>query len=131
MSPMVCSAMVHGHADEDAEMLVVAPESGVSRLEWLTNAEDDAREGAASLAVKRQRPARPTTFESAQVIPTSQAIEDVLRPFAADEILAITHPHDQADWPEARNGAKAQGRFGLPVVRVEVSADGSLAHPGG
>ena len=30
-------------ASDDAEVLVVAPASNISRLDWLTNAEDDAR----------------------------------------------------------------------------------------
>ena len=34
---------VRAHGGEDAEMLVVAPASDISRLDWLTNAEDDAR----------------------------------------------------------------------------------------
>jgi hypothetical protein len=40
-------------------MLVVAPASGISRLDWLTNAEDDARADAAERA-----------DELAQVAPT-------------------------------------------------------------
>ena len=39
-------------AGDDAELLVVAPASGISRLDWLTNAEDDARAEAGSLADK-------------------------------------------------------------------------------
>jgi hypothetical protein len=41
---------VRAHAGEDAEMLVVAPASGISRLDWLTNTEDDARTDAAERA---------------------------------------------------------------------------------
>jgi hypothetical protein len=41
---------VRAHADEDAETLVVAPASGISRLDWLTNADDDARTDAAERA---------------------------------------------------------------------------------
>ena len=39
-------------AGENAELLVVAPASDISRLDWLTNAEDDARAEARSLAHK-------------------------------------------------------------------------------
>jgi hypothetical protein len=38
------------HAGEDAEMLVVAPASDISRLDWLTNDEDDAGSDAAERA---------------------------------------------------------------------------------
>jgi hypothetical protein len=41
---------VRAHADEDAETLVVAPASGISRLDWLTNADDDTRTDAAERA---------------------------------------------------------------------------------
>jgi hypothetical protein len=40
-------------------MLVVAPASEISRLDWLTNAEDDARDEAASLA---ETTAKASTF---------------------------------------------------------------------
>ena len=35
--------LVRTRAGDDAEMLVVAPASQISRLDWLTNAEGDAR----------------------------------------------------------------------------------------
>ena len=46
----VLRELVRSHAGADAEMLVVAPASELSRLDWLTNAEDDARSEAAALA---------------------------------------------------------------------------------
>jgi hypothetical protein len=42
--------LVRGRGGANVEMLVVAPASEISRLDWLTNAEDDARDQAASLA---------------------------------------------------------------------------------
>jgi len=56
-----------------------------------------------------------------------KAIEDALRTFAADEILIVAHPDDQADWLEEGTGATAQARFDLPVTRISVAEDGSLA----
>ena len=41
---------VREHAGEDAEMLVVAPASDISRLDWLTNVDDDARTDAGERA---------------------------------------------------------------------------------
>lgn len=38
--------LVRSRAGDDAEMLVVAPAAGISRLDWLTNVEDDARASA-------------------------------------------------------------------------------------
>jgi hypothetical protein len=42
--------LVRSRGGDDAEIFVVAPASEISRLDWLTNAEDDARGEAASLA---------------------------------------------------------------------------------
>jgi hypothetical protein len=123
--------LVRSRAGDDAEMLVVAPASKISRLDWLTNAEDDARTDAASLAVKTAA-ATPTEDVEARVGDSDplKAIEDALRTFAADEILVVAHPDDQAGWLEEGAGATAQARFSLPVTRVKVAEDGSLARPG-
>ena len=123
--------LVRSRAGDDAEMLVVAPASELSRLDWLTNAEDDARSEAASLAVKTAE-ATPTEDVMATVGDSDpvKAIEDALRTFAADEILLVAHPDDQAGWLEEGTGAAAQERFSLPITRVTVAEDGSLARPG-
>jgi hypothetical protein len=123
--------LVRSRAGDDAETLVVAPASGISRLDWLTNAEDDARTEAASVADKAAE-ATPTEDVEARVGDSDpvKAIGDALRTFAADEILVVAHPDDQADWLEEGTGATAQARFSLPVTRVTVAEDGSLARPG-
>lgn len=123
--------LARSHAGDDAEILVVAPASHISRLDWLTNAEDDARTEAASLAVKTAG-ATPTEHVEARVGDSDplKAIEDALRTFVADEILVVTHPDDQAGWLEEGTGATAQARFSLPITRVTVAEDGSLARPG-
>jgi hypothetical protein len=60
-----------------------------------------------------------------------KAIEDALRTFPADEILVVAHPDDQAGWLEEGSGAAAEARFNLPITRVTVAEDGSLAKPDG
>jgi hypothetical protein len=124
----VLNDFVRSRAGVDAEMLVVAPASEISRLDWLTNAEGDARTEAASRAVTAAE-ATPTEDVEARVGDSApvKAIEDALRTFAADEILIVAHPDDQADWLEEGTGAKAQARFNLPVTRISVAEDGSLA----
>ena len=124
--------LVRSRAGDDAEMLVVAPASDISRLDWLTNAEDDARDEAASLAAATAE-ATPTDDVEARVGDSApvKAIEDALRTFAADEILVVAHHDDQAGWLEEGAGAKAQARFSIPITRVTVTPDGSLARPGG
>ena len=111
--------LARSHAGDDAEILVVAPASHISRLDWLTNAEDDARTEAASLALKTAG-ATPTEDVEARVGDSDpiKAIEDALRTFAADEILVVAHPDDQAGWLEEGTGATAQARFNLPIARV-------------
>jgi hypothetical protein len=119
--------LVRTRAGDDAEMLVVAPASEISRLDWLTNAEDDARGDAASLAATTAE-ATPTANVEASVGDSDplKAIEDALRTFTADEIVVVTRPDDQAGWLEEGAGETAQARFLLPVTRATVAEDGSL-----
>jgi hypothetical protein len=124
--------LVRSLGGDDAEMLVVAPASGISRLDWLTNAEDDAHAEADSIADKAAA-ATPTTNVEAQVGDSDplQAIEDALRTFAADEIIIVTRPDDQAGWLEEGSGETAQARILLPVTHVTVKEDGTITKPGG
>jgi hypothetical protein len=123
--------LVRSRAGDDAEMLVVAPASEISRLDWLTNADDDARDEAASLAEKTAE-ATPAENVEAHVSDSDplKAIEDALRTFQADEIIVVTRPDDQAGWLEEGTGETAQSRFRLPVIRVTISEDGSFAESG-
>jgi hypothetical protein len=118
---------VRSRGGDDAEMLVVSPASEISRLDWLTNAEDDARTEAASLAVQTAE-ATPTEDVEARVGDSSpvKAIEDALREFPADEVLVVTRPDDDASWLEEGSAETAEARFRLPVIHVIVAEDGSL-----
>ena len=124
----VLRSLVLARAGTDAEMMVVAPASGISRLDWLTNAEDDARVDAALLAIQTAD-ATPTQHVEARVGDSDplKAIEDALRTFPADEILVVGHPDDEAGWLESGSGAAAQARFSLPVTHITIAEDGSLA----
>ena len=119
---------VRRSAGVEAEVQVVAPASGISRLDWLTNAEDDARADAGSLADKTAQ-AAPTTDVQAKVGDSDpvKAIEDALREFPADEVLIITRPDEESSWLVAGSGEAAQTRFRLPVRLVTVGEDGSLS----
>ena len=121
------SQFVRRSVGEDAEVRVVAPASRISRLDWLTNAEDDARADAGSLADETAE-AAPTSDVQARVGDSDpvKAIEDALREFPADEVLVITRPDDDASWLEAGSGDAAQTRFRLPIRVVTVAGDGSL-----
>jgi hypothetical protein len=127
VSDATVSEFVRRTAGEDAEVRVVAPASAISRLDWLTNAEDDARAQAGDLADSTAE-AAPTTDVQATVGDSDplKAIEDALREFPADEVLVITRPDEEASWLESGSAHAAQIRFNLPVRLVAVAEDGSL-----
>src|SRR4051794_41500206 len=112
---------VRDHAGEDAEVLVVAPASTVSPLQWLANDEDAARAEAAERAerVAGDLPTDAVETRVGDVDPVT-AIEDALRTFPADEILVVTRPDDDATWLEQGTGRAALERFALPVTQLVV-----------
>jgi hypothetical protein len=112
---------VRTHAGEDAEMLVVAPASDISRLDWLTNAEDDARTDAAERADELAEAAPAENVESrvGDSDPV-KAIEDALGTFPADELIVVTLPDEDAAWLEKGSAETALDRFSLPVTHLVV-----------
>ena len=112
---------VRAHAGKDAELLVVVPASKISKLDWLTNAEDDARAEAAQRAedVAQAAPGEDVEARVGDSDPV-RAIEDALRNFPADEVIVITRSDDKADWIEEGSGHEAQHRFSLPVTHLVV-----------
>jgi hypothetical protein len=114
-------ASVRAQVGDDAELLVVAPASGISRLDWLTNAEDDARTDAAGRADQLAE-AAPTDNVESRVGDSDplQAIEDALRTFPADELIVVSLPDEDAGWLEQGSAETALSRFSLPVTRLVV-----------
>jgi hypothetical protein len=112
-------SVVRAHAGADAEVHVIAPASKISRLDRLTNAEDDARADAADRAAAATEavPSDDAIPHVGDVDPL-QAIEDALRLFAADEIVVLTAPADEATWLEEGLGAEARKRFSVPVTAL-------------
>jgi len=104
-------------------MLVVAPASDISRLDWLTNADDDARTDAAERADELAE-AAPTGDVESRVGDSDplKAIEDALRTFPADELIVVTLGDDDAGWLEKGSGEKALDRFSLPVTHLVVNS---------
>lgn len=102
-----------------SELRVVAPASGLSRIDWLTNAEDDARADAEQRA-EELAAALPRDDVAAGVGDTDplQAIEDALVGFPADEIVVITRPEDETTWLESGTAREARERFELPVTHL-------------
>lgn len=96
---------------EEVAVLVVAPALGVSALQSLTGAVDEAR---AEAEARADRLARATGQEARTEIGDSDplvAVEDALREFPAQEIVVAG----------AANGELQAGlsRFGVPVARVD------------
>jgi hypothetical protein len=107
----------------DPEVRVVATASDLSPLDWLANAEDDARAVAESRAGDVGRAvASESDRVEAEVGDTDpgQAIEDALRTFPADELLLVTRREDDAGWLEEGAAAEAIARFNLPVTHLVV-----------
>jgi len=101
---------------DDAEIRVVAPASNISKLDWLTNAEDDARRQAAEVAGETSG----RVGAAAEVGDTDpvQALEDALREYPADEVVVATPPGEQATWLEDDAGRRARERLGVPIREV-------------
>jgi hypothetical protein len=112
---------VRAHGGDDAEMLVVAPASDISRLDWLTNAEDDARAEAGERAdeLAEATPTDDVEFRVGDSNPV-KAIEDALRTFPADELIVVTLPDEDAAWLEEGSAEAAVKRFSLPVTHLVV-----------
>ncbi len=113
-------AVVRAHAGADAEVQLIAPASKISRLDRLTNAEDDARADATARAeaAAHELPGEQVLGHAGDVDPL-QAIEDALCTFAADEIVVVTGPDEKATWLEAGLSEKARDRFSLPVTHLD------------
>jgi hypothetical protein len=114
-------ASVRAHAGEDAEILVVAPASDISRLDWLTNAEDDVRAEATERAEEIGEAVPTDNFETrvGDSDPV-KAIEDALRTFPADELIVVTRPDEDAAWLEEGSVEATRRRFSLPVTHLVV-----------
>lgn len=121
VSDAATTRRVHAHAGEDAEVLVVAPATEMSVLQWLASDEDDARRKAAERAerVAEELPADAVETQVGDTDPVT-AIEDALRTFPADELVVVTRPDEQAAWLEQGTGRAALERFALPVTHLVV-----------
>lgn len=121
VSDAAATRRVHAHAGEDAEVLVVAPATEMSVLQWLASDEDDARRKAAERAerVAEELPADAVETQVGDTDPVT-AIEDALRTFPADELVVVTRPDEQAAWLEQGTGRAALERFALPVTHLVV-----------
>jgi hypothetical protein len=113
-------------ADAD-RVRVVAPAAKISKLDWLTGAEDDARAEADRAAQSAAEAALGQA--SVEVDPTSQNtdaaqdVEDALRTFDPDEIVVVTRAGEEKTWLEDEAFQKAVNDSGVPVRHVELAGE--------
>jgi hypothetical protein len=114
--------VVREHAGEDAEVHVVAPASKISWLDWLTNAEDDARAEAAERAdeVAEAVPSDEAEPHVGDVDPL-QAVIDALRMFPADELIVLVAPGEQNRATERLRARLEKEGLALPVTYLTVA----------
>lgn len=107
--------------DSDAEVKVIAPASALSRLDWLTSAEDGARAEAAARADEVAR-AIPTEHVDASVGDADplQAIDDAVRLFDPDAVVVVTRDDEEATWLKSGAGDSPRARFDVPITHVVV-----------
>jgi hypothetical protein len=108
-------------AGGDLEVMVVAPVSDVSFLQWLAGEEDAAR----ASAERRARQAAEAGALVGRVVEARVgdpdplvAIEDAVRTFPADEVVIVTRPGEDATWLEKDLFRAGLERLGLPVVHL-------------
>jgi hypothetical protein len=109
--------------DDIDELRVVVPAVHQSRLQWLTDADDDARARAdqAASSIADAVPSQQTEAFAGDSDPLL-AIEDALRDFAADEVVVVTRPDEEATWlEESSSEAIAQRLGGRRVTHLVVS----------
>lgn len=107
------------------ELKVVIPAVKQSRLQWLTNADDDARETAEDVAASVDNATSSQVEAEAGDADPLQAAEDALAEFEADELVVVTRPDEEATWLEQGRAEDIERRFpGLEVTRLVVSENG-------
>ncbi len=106
------------------EIRVVAPAAKISWLDWLTNAEDDARAEAGQAAedvAEAAGEARVQVDATSKNTDAAENVSDALRNFPADEIVVLTRTGDDATWLEDEAVRAALDAHGIPVRHVELA----------
>ena len=111
---------------DDAELRIVAPAAKVSRLQWLTNEEDDARAEAQRTAESAAGAVEGEARVQAEVGDTDPvlAVEDALRTFPADEIVLVAGQATGEGWLEDERAVARIRDLGVPVRRLDLAATG-------
>ena len=110
------------------EIRIVAPAAKIGWLDWLTNAEDDAR-GEAGRAAEQVAQAvggdaRVEVDTTSQNTDAGQDVADALRTFPADEIVVLTRAGEDASWLEDEAVRASFDAHGVPVRHLELPGRG-------
>jgi hypothetical protein len=108
------------------EVRIVAPAAKVSRLAWLTGAEDDARveadRAAQSAAEAALGQASVEVDPSSQNTDAAQDVDDALKSFNPDEVVVVTRAGEESTWLEDEALREAVEEAGVPVRHLELQA---------
>ena len=108
--------------DDVGEILASSPSLQQSRLQWLTNAEDDARRGRAHRRGDHpRRRARPTACRPRSALRPAARRRGRFTNIDADEIVVVTRTGEDASWLEEGAAETIAARFPqLPVTTIEL-----------
>lgn len=94
-------------------------------MQWLANADDEPRAQAEAEAERLGRavPSEETESTAGDSDPLV-AVQDALREFAADEVVVVTRPNEEASWLEEGKGREiAEELRGVTVTTIEIGDD--------
>jgi hypothetical protein len=124
----LAESVVRSLVGDEAETIVVVPAVRQSRLQWLANDDDRARETAERAAARMAERTPGETIEARAGDPDPRlAVEDAVREFGADQILVVTRPEESAGWLEEQAAGVGPEFAGIPVRRVELEGPGAGA----
>ena len=113
-----------GEEIEGAEVLVVSPAGGRSKLAFWVSDNDEAiaeADAAQEETVERlEEDGVDAAGDTGEAEP-AQAIQDALATFKADRIVVFSHPEGDRDYREDDGLAGAEERFGIPLTHALIS----------
>ncbi len=110
------------HVHPGDELHVVVPAVEQSRLQWLANDEDRARQRAEEIGqtIEASAPASGSSVEVKPEIP-SQAVLDAIAEHDPDRILVVLRENEDASWLEEGELDRLPANLaGIPVTRITV-----------
>jgi hypothetical protein len=113
-----------GVVSSDDELHVVVPVVKQSRLQWLTNDEDEARAEAQAVgeAVAKDAPADASDVD-VKPDPPQQVVRDAIAEHQPDRVVVALRDGEEASWLEEGGFDELPGEIdGVPVDRIRIQA---------